>query len=314
MTHEVDRTKVVVGVDGSERNRAAIDYAVTEAEATSRPLLLVGVVDIGVPDQPESTEATGHEWLLLEDIRDSVVAEHPRLDVRTLVRFGHPVSALLASVGEHDLLVVGKRGMGPARSMRIGTTALRLAARASSPLVVVPPWWRVGSHHSSTVVVGVDPAADENVALRMAFLEAMRSGAPLRVVSAVDLRPMLVWDKVLGAPLYRQWEQRSMASLEKLISPFRDEFPGVPVTVVRDHGHAADVLTDYAGDPRLIVLGRVHHDGLSIGLGAVAREVLNVADVPVLVVPVVRPNGPDGSASMSESTAEAVKSLREPAT
>ena len=204
--------------------------------------------------------------------------------------------------------------MGPSRSMRIGTTALRLAARASSPLVVVPPWWRVGSHHSGTVVVGVDPAADEEKALRMAFQEAMRSGAPLRVVSAVDLRPMLVWDKVLGAPLYRQWEQRSMASLEQLVGPFREEVPGVGVTVVRDYGHAADVLTDHAGDPRLIVLGRDHHDGFSIGLGAVAREVLNVSDVPVLVVPVVRPKSFEGSAPMSESTAGAVKSLREPAT
>jgi len=314
MTHEVDRTKVVVGVDGSERNRAAIDYAVTSALATNRPLVLVGVVDIGVPDQPESTEATGHEWLLLEDIRDSIVAAHPRLSVRTLVRFGHPVSALLASVGGDDLLVVGKRGMGPSRSMRIGTTALRIAARASSPLVVVPPWWRVGSHHAGTVVVGVDPAADEEKALRMAFLEAMRSGAALRVVSAVDLRPMLVWDKVLGAPLYRQWEQRSVASLAQLVGPFGDEFPGVAITVVRDHGHAADVLTDHAGDPLLIVLGRDHDDGLSIGLGAVAREVLNVADVPVLVVPVARPKSVDGSAPMSESTGGAVKSLREPAT
>jgi nucleotide-binding universal stress UspA family protein len=311
MTYEGDQAKVVVGVDGSERNRAAIDYAVTSALATSRPLMLVGVVDLGVPDQPE---APGHEWLLLEDIRDRVVVEHPQLSVRTLVRFGHPVSALLASVGKRDLLVVGKRGMGPARSMRIGTTALRVAARASSPLVVVPPWWRVGSHHSGTVVVGVDPAADEVRALRMAFEEAMRSGAPLRVVSAVDLRPMLVWDKVLGAPLYRQWEQRSVASLERLVAPFRDEFPGVAVTVVRDHGHAADVLTDYAGDPQLIVLGRDHHDGYSIGLGAVAREVLNVADVPVLVVPVARPKGYDGSAAMSDSTAGAAKSLREPAT
>lgn len=314
MTYERDETKVVVGVDGSERNRAAIDYAVTSALATSRPLKLVGVVDVGVPDQPATAEVPGHEWVLLEDIRDQVVAEHPRLSVRTLVRFGHPVSALLASVGERDLLVVGKRGMGPARSMRIGTTALRLAARASSPLVVVPPWWRVGSHHSGAIVVGIDPAADEETALRMAFVEAARSGAPLRVVSAVDLRPMLVWDKVLGAPLYRQWEQRSMASLERLVGPFHDEFPGVAVTVVRDHGHAADVLTDYAGDPQLIVVGRDHHGGSSIGLGAVAREVLNVADVPVLVVPVARPKGLDGSASMSDSTATAAKSLREPAT
>ncbi|MFI5623623.1 universal stress protein [Nocardioides sp. NPDC051685] len=314
MRNEVDRTKVVVGVDGSERNRAAIYYAVAAALATGRPLMLVGVVDVGLPDQPEADEAPGHEWLLLEDIREGVMAEHPRLSVRTLVRFGHPVSALLASVGEDDLLVVGKRGMGPSRSMRIGTTALRIAARASSPLVVVPPWWRVGSHHVGTVVVGVDPAADEEKALRMAFLEAMRSGAALRVVSAVDLRPMLVWDKVLGAPLYRQWEQRSVASLAQLVGPFREEFPGVAITVVRDHGHAADVLTDHSGDPQLIVLGRDHPDGLSIGLGAVAREVLNVADVPVLVVPVVRPKGFDGSAPMSDSTAGAVKSLREPAT
>lgn len=309
-----NQAKVVVGVDGSERNQAAVDYAVTSALATSRPLMLVGVVDVGCPDQAGAAAAPGHEWVLLEDIRDRVVAEHPELSVRTLVRFGHPVSALLASVGERDLLVVGKRGMGPSRSMRIGTTALRLAARASSPLVVVPPGWRTGPHRSGCVVVGVDPGRDDEKSLRMAFLEAMRAGAPLRVVSAVDLRPMLVWDKVLGAPLYRQWEQRSVASLEALVRPFRAEFPGVAVTVVRDHGHAADVLTGHTGDPQLIVLGRDHHDGASIGLGAVAREVLNIADMPAMVVPVVRSRDHAESAQASDSTAGAVKDLREPAT
>ncbi|WP_328531076.1 universal stress protein [Nocardioides sp. NBC_00368] len=312
MTREHDRAKVVVGVDGSERNLAAIDYAVSSALTTSRPLMLVGVVDVGVPEQPEAAAAPGHEWVLLEDLRDRLLAEHPRLSVRTLVRFGHPVSALLASIGEDDLLVVGKRGMGPSRSMRIGTTALRLAARASSPMVVVPPAWRAGSRHTGAIVVGVDPAADESESLRLAFLEAVRSQAPLHVVSAVDLRPMLVWDKVLGAPLYRQWEQRSLASLQELVDPFRDEFPGVAVTVVRDHGHAADVLTDRAGDPQLIVLGRDHHNGDSIGLGAVAREVLNIADVPVLVVPVTRSKDRDRSVPMS--TTASVPSLREPAT
>lgn len=310
MTDRNGQAKVVVGVDGSERNRAAIDYAVASARAESRPLMLVGVVDVGVPDQHESA-APGHEWVLLEDIRDRVVIEHPRLSVRTLVRFGHPVSALLATVGVRDLLVVGKRGMGPSRSMRIGTTALRLASRASAPLVVVPPGWQAGAHGSGVVVVGVDPAGDDEKSLRTAFVEAARTGASLRVVSAVDLRPMLVWDKVLGAPLYRQWEQRSAASLEKLVSPFRAEFPDVEVTVVRDHGHAADVLTAHAGDPRLIVLGRDHHDGSSIGLGAVAWEVLNNADVPVLVVPVVRTKIDARSAPMSDSTAAETTSLRE---
>lgn len=307
-----NQAKVVVGVDGSERNQAAVDHAVTSALATRLPLMLVGVVDVGVPDHTEAAAAPGHEWVLLEDIRDRVVAEHPELSVRTLVRFGHPVSALLASVGELDLLVVGKRGMGPARSMRIGTTALRLAARASSPLVVVPPGWRTESHRRGSIVVGVDPGRDDEKSLRMAFLEAMRAGAPLRVVSAVDLRPMLVWDKVLGAPLYRQWEQRSVASLEALVRPFRDEFPEVAVTVVRDHGHAADVLTAHTGDPQLIVLGRDHHDGGPIGLGAVAREVLNLADVPAMVVPVARSK--EHAESASDSTAEAAKDLREPAT
>ena len=305
MTYEGHQARVVVAVDGSERNWAAVDYAVASALAANRPLMLVGVVDVGVPDQREAAAAPGHEWVLLEDIRDRVVAAHPQLSVRTLVRFGHPVSALLATVGERDLLVVGKRGMGPLRSMRIGTTALRLAARASSPLVVVPQGWWARPHHPGAIVVGVDPAADDEESLRLAFREAMRAEAPLRVVSAVDLRPMLVWDKVLGAPLYRQWEQRSAASLEELVGPFRDEFPSVAVTVVRDHGHAADILTDHASDPQLIVLGRDHHNGASIGLGAVAREVLNSAEVPVLVVPVARLRGHGRSAPMSDSTAGA---------
>lgn len=300
MTYAGDQGIVVVGVDGSERNQPAIEYAVASALASQRPLMLVSVVSFDPAEPHRAESGPDREWTLLEDIRDRLVEKHPRLRASTSVRFGHPVSSLVSTVGERDLLVVGKRGMGPSRAMRIGSTAIRLAAVAPSLLAVVPPRWQAPTGHPGPVVVGVDSAWDNEKTLRLAFLQALRTGAPLCVVSATDLRPALVWDRARGEPAYRQWERRSAAALAEMIGPLRDQFPDVEVTVADDHGHAADVLTAQARTPQLIVLARRDHHGESTGLGAVAREVLDVAAAPVLVVPVEETAESDQPVAVSE--------------
>ncbi len=280
-----DRPAVVVGVDGSEPNEAAIEYAAAEAVASGRSLLLMTAVE-GRGPTPEDA-ATDHYESMLGEIADRVRSTYDGLSVRTLVRSGHPVPTLLSSTGDDDLVVVGKRGLGAIKRLLLGSTSVRCAARTEQPLVVVPPEWDTEQHAAGPVVVGIDPEHDHGEALRFAFQRARRAGVPVRVVYAVDMDLVLVVGAgAVSSAQVHDWESGSVAAIEQAITPLREEFSDVEVVTVHERAHAATVLLDQSADAQLVIVSRRHHgSAASWGLGSVAREVLHEAELPVAVVP-----------------------------
>lgn len=283
----VPRPAIVVGVDGSERNEAAIAYAVAEAVGSGRPVLLVAAVEDAGPTVDGIGSIADHYEAMLAELRARIEAEHDGLTVRTEVRFGHPVGTLMASTGDEDVLVVGKRGLGPVRRILIGSTSIRAAGWSRVPLIVVPGGWDVAEHAAAPVVVGIDPERDDDHALRFGFERAERSGVPLRVVYAVDMELVLVVGAgaVVSSDVH-DWEVRSVAAIEEALKPLREEFPDVAVEIVHERSHAATVLAERSRDAQLMVVSRRRHRGpASWGLGKVAREVLHESELPVAVVP-----------------------------
>jgi nucleotide-binding universal stress UspA family protein len=276
---------VVVGVDGSPSSRAAVQYAVTDAAACHRPLLLVASVDDPshlVPD-PYPDAERGRD--LLSRISREAEDAHPGLRVRRTVESGNTVECLLQQSRRADRLVVGRRGLGTFSRMMLGSTSLGVAARSGRPVVVVPTGWRQADHEGLRVVVGAELGDPMSVALRFAFEEAQRRGAALDVVHAIDIEPVLVWDPVLAGPTYRHWEARGRKRLEDVVEPLRAEFPSVEVRLFDERGNAATVLLERSHDAGLLVLGRRHRGPLGLSLGSTARAVLHYAAVPVAVVP-----------------------------
>src|SRR5690349_4752599 len=91
-----DSPAVIVGVDGSENNKAAIEYAIGEAAAKNRPLVLVGVLDDpGFRAQISPYPESEREWEVLTNITVAAVRDHPGLRVRRVVDFGSAVHVLL---------------------------------------------------------------------------------------------------------------------------------------------------------------------------------------------------------------------------
>lgn len=168
---------VVVGVDGSEGNRAAVTYAAEEALASGRSLRMVTAV-----------EERG--WLLsgraVSSYAEEVLAEtaahtrggYPDLVTETRVRWGHPVAALLHQIGAEDVLVVGTRGLGSLHRALVGSTSIRVASRADAPVMIVPSDWTDQPGEAAPIVVGIDPERDHDEPLRFALARARRLGAP----------------------------------------------------------------------------------------------------------------------------------------
>jgi nucleotide-binding universal stress UspA family protein len=137
---------VVVGVDGSGANEAAVEHAFEVADALGAPLLAVLAVTDPLVD------GAGHRPRLTRDW-SAVVAEQRRLltgllavwrdkrpdvPVESVVLRDSPVQALVRTARRARLLVVGTHGHAPLTGRLLGSTSQALALHAPCPLVVVP--------------------------------------------------------------------------------------------------------------------------------------------------------------------------------
>ncbi len=285
---------VVVGVDGSDSSRQALDWAVEEA--TRRNLLLhvlcawssdytaetVAPVVAGMADESRS---------IAEAAAARARAASPELDVVTSTVHAQAASALIAASRHADTVVVGARGVGALTEAVLGSTSMQLAAYASCPVVVVrePPSRRAGPHR---VVVGVDGSDLSSDATGYAFEQASRRGLGLTVVHAWDAH--VYTSAVALSVLVEPWgelvaEQELITS--EAIARWAEKFPDVDVRTRVTQGRPADVLVDSSEGAELVVVGSRGRGGFrGLLLGSVSRSVLHRAHCPVAVV---RPFSPD---------------------
>ena len=133
------RPVVVVGFDGSEDSRRALEWAAEECELRGCVLEVLHAdrwspIALSLPtfEEEERTEET----LLDEGVR-LARAEHPALDVRGR-RVSPPAGESLVTAAEGaSLLVVGSRGLGHLEQLVVGSVSRYCVEHAPCPVVVV---------------------------------------------------------------------------------------------------------------------------------------------------------------------------------
>lgn len=117
--------RVLVGVDGSEHARRAVDWAVDEVRRGGGTLVMVAASD-------DVREREGKETIekLRAHVPDDVAVEEQPV-------IGTPAEVLINRSGDARLTVVGSRGRGGFRGMLLGSVGLQLAQHAQSPVVIV---------------------------------------------------------------------------------------------------------------------------------------------------------------------------------
>jgi nucleotide-binding universal stress UspA family protein len=136
----------VLGVDGSEANRAALHWAVQVSEQVQSDVHAVHVYDplIGPSSVQwfEEDEAVGIEGRAARTLVDDVASTRPisfeRVD-------GHRIPGLVEAARRHDTraIVVGAKGAGSLRGLRLGRVPSQLMLHAECPVVIV----KVGRAH-----------------------------------------------------------------------------------------------------------------------------------------------------------------------
>lgn len=261
---------VLVGVDASAASSAAVRWAAKEARRRDTTLrLLHACVFEGAPER-----VTDDSELLLEHVqrwlrRAADVAREwaPGVRVEISVELGLAVDVLLAESPGAALVVLGSHGLGGLRGALIGSVALRVAAGAAAPVVVVPA---PRPDRTGPVVVGLDLSDSSEHALRFALDEAASLGAPVHVVHA--------WHGGDGAACQRDLETR--------IASWAGKYPALEITAhAVAERNPSRALLHAVPDARLIVVGTRGRGPVAGGvLGSTGNALLAHAACPVAVV------------------------------
>jgi nucleotide-binding universal stress UspA family protein len=146
MTDE-DTATVVVGVDGSEAARRALDWAVQFASRTGsivRAVSVCGVVPpspfLTVPSPREEPDLVSerHEGFLADALQQADPNRYG-VTVHTSVVHGEPGRALCALAAGASALVVGSHGRGAMLTAVLGSVSTYCVRHAECPVAVLPP-------------------------------------------------------------------------------------------------------------------------------------------------------------------------------
>ncbi|MCQ4080619.1 universal stress protein [Streptomyces sp. RB6PN25] len=129
---------VVVGVDGSEVSRPAVEFAFEEAAFRDAHLLALAAWRPAYRDTEPDAD-TEQEWRrVLAEATAGWQEKYPEVHVRHELVRGHPVHVLSEAGADAIALVVGTRGMGGFPGLLLGSVSQGVMHHAQCPVVVVP--------------------------------------------------------------------------------------------------------------------------------------------------------------------------------
>lgn len=288
---------VVVGIDDIEHSALAVAAAAREARVRRAPLWLghayhwLPPATAGMTPGGDTAEGAIRDAAteLLAVALTHVHAAYPDLDVHTYAMSGAPGPCLADLAKDAALLVVGGRGRGGFAGMLLGSAALSTVAHARCPALVVRSDLEP-SAATGWVLAGVDVTTEaaDTEALGFAFEEAALHGYGVRALNAWQ-EPGYLYPGALGR-FPRRWlnevNDERRATLEALVAPWREKYPGMSVETQVLTGTPSRMLVDSSRLADLVVLGgRRGRDGDGIRLGGLAHAVLHHAHCPVVIVP-----------------------------
>jgi nucleotide-binding universal stress UspA family protein len=137
--------RVVVGVDGSDLSKRAIEFGYDFADRHGCELVAVHAWSDLPMDALEPVRAWDEDWQRIQQEGDRLLAEslgghaekYPDVAVRRVVGLGRPAHTLLEEAEGAALLVVGSHGRGTLGGMLLGSVSHAAVYHAPCPVAVV---------------------------------------------------------------------------------------------------------------------------------------------------------------------------------
>ena len=289
---------VVIGTDFSRESENALEWALIFARAHKAVVHVVHAARRNLPfvEQLEDFSAlievsTHTEEKLLEEWVRAV--RSPDQPIECHLIHDRPSGAIL-QVAEHcksGLIVVGTRGEGGFRHLRLGSTTERVAQRATCPVLTVSPECQPVNRWPNEILAATDFSLEADAAIRSAE-DILRLGA-----EATEFMLLTVLHKPegqVGDPDFNTMWWSYVKECRKLLVERVDSLratvdsDNLSTQVLIREGIPAEQIIRAALDEDidLIVLGsRGAYATDRALLGSVSKRVIQTAPCPTLVVP-----------------------------
>jgi nucleotide-binding universal stress UspA family protein len=285
-------TKILIGVDGSERSEDAIAFGRALALAAGAPVVLAMVH----PEDPHPGRHDRHPYntVLRDDAEDTLgrlaMLLHGVREVELRPLADHSAAHALQEAAEREgagIVVVGSSHTGRLGRVLPGSTAERLLHGAPCPVAVVPNGYRAHAIGERPMIgCAYRPTEDGAAALAAAEELALALSAPLRVMQTFEPLPHVydTGELPLNLP---EIDQSIRADAERAL---RERVGGLShrldVEGTLHMGKPADVLIPLSETVDILVVGSRGYGPLkAVLLGGVSGRVIRSAACPVVVVP-----------------------------
>ena len=139
--------RIVVGVDGSNHSRAALDWVIRMAKGMGSEVTAVYGISMPVyfPQPYGIPVQFDEQWRkeIKAEFEDKwcLPLKEAGVKYRTVIRDGRPASVIadVADAEGADLIVVGRRGRGGAAELLLGSVSHELALHSSKPVLLIEP-------------------------------------------------------------------------------------------------------------------------------------------------------------------------------
>ena len=144
----MEMSGIVVGIDGSDHSRKALEWAAREAGMRHVPLTVLAVHQavagftgraVASPGDRELTDKVGDAAQKeTDEVLGGIEGTARPEPVTVLSRNGLPADEILKAAADADMVVVGSRGAGGFRHLLMGSVSSQVAHHARCPIVVIP--------------------------------------------------------------------------------------------------------------------------------------------------------------------------------
>lgn len=282
------RDRLLVGYDGSDGGRDALELARVQAEATGAGVLVVDVQAYGpLPIPYEILE--GEEAERVRPLFEEARARLGDLEIETRAFGGGSPAAViddLAAREQVDSIVIGSPHRGPLGRTLIGSVGDELLHGAPCEVMIAPKGYAAGKHGPfRTIVVAFDDTPESRAALARAEEIALACRAtivlytamasPATVPGPAGYSPAIPPDA--GAIV-----TRGVRAIDERLAGTGRVLSGPPASTIAEASEAA-------GADLLVAGSRGYGALLRVLAGSVSTQLVHRAPCPVLVVP--RPEG-----------------------
>lgn len=276
--------RILVGLDGSDASRHALEEALKFAKETQAEVIAISVIPVlkglasalsifgNIKENLKKTHVKA-----LEEAED--LAEDFGMKIKTILEEGKPCEKIIEAIGKFDcdLVITGRRGATSFDKILIGSTAARVLNESPVDMIIVP---RKSSLRIKKILAATDGSVVGNNAVKKAGKVAKAYDAELDIISVVQLPP----ESVIGIEEIMDILKNE---LQKELEPIIEE--------IRNLGLQPQVFIE-KGDPHAVIVNKINTLGstiLAIGadeetgrkiIGSAAQKIIANSPVPILII------------------------------